>query len=408
MIDQIHCAVRELVRKPLRSFFTMLGYVFGSGFVFALALFLHQETAARQDILNYMGTHFVAFAPAQYKNDNFVASGPWPIDIANETFFAEPMVVTTLLPVSLADSIAQIPEVRAVTPFLLFRFKAMEHIYSVGGFNSADEVALAGTATTKEDVVSGVFLSPDDRGAVIVDEKYALMWELSVGSVVKVADRLFPVIGIVRPGARPVRADIYMNWPDAEAMINKRVSPQLNNQANLFLVQSAGIQSHDQAMKKVEKLMPSGLINTTNCSVPAIEVMGLSENSLWAVMIVAFIVVLLFAANSSWVSVLERQRDLAIVKALGWKNSVVLQQIFIEALLLALVGCILGLVAGYLAADTIARIADIAIGLTAISSEVMALAGLILLLFALASIVASLFPALRAIKLSPAELLRNS
>ncbi|EKD83527.1 MAG: hypothetical protein ACD_39C00618G0003, partial [uncultured bacterium] len=349
MTDSVRCAVRELVRRPGRSLAAMSGYLLGSAFVFALAILLKTDLQAKSSIVNYMGTHFVAFSPAPYADDAFANNDQRPVDPLNEAFFAEPMVVTSLLPKSLAGKIAELPEVLAATPFLLFRFKQGQdgHVFSVGGLESGDIAALRGTAATSRDIISGAFLQPGDRGVVLVEETYALMWNLKVGSVVNIADTLFPVIGVVRPGVRPVRADILMNWADAEAAINKRLATPLQQQANLFLVESAGLHNHELAMKKVEQLMPDGMINTFNCSGPAIEVMGISAKTLRLLTIIVFCIVLVFAANSQWASVVERQRDIAILRALGWKNGSILLQVVVEALLLAAIGTVTGIFFGY-------------------------------------------------------------
>lgn len=409
MKDVVYCASREVYRKTIRSAATIAGYLLSSAFIFCLALILDFEINAKNQIVNYMGTNFVAFAPAAYEKDGFIASGAWPIDPANESFFAEPMVVTSLLPKSLSTKISMLPEVQAVTPFLLFRFKAQDgHVFSVGGFNAGDQTALKGTATTQRDVISGVFLSPDDRGGVLVEENYALMWELETGSVVNIAGTLFPVLGIVRPGVRPVRADVYMNWPDAEQVVNKRLSEPLNEQTNLFLVRSAGLQNHEAAMEKVEKLMPSGLINTFSCYMPVAEVMGLGGKALRLVMILVLIIVMMFAANSAWASVLERRRDIAILKALGWKNSNIIKQIIAESLILATVGCVPGIIAGYAAALYLVPVISSAEQFAPLTATSIGFVALTLVLFAICGVLASLIPAVSAARTSPAELLRDN
>jgi len=408
--DSLRCAVRELLRRPGRSLATLFGYILGAAFVFALTLLLKTDMLVKGDIINYMGTHFVAFSPAAYSGDALVPTEQSPLDPQNETFFAEPMVVTRLLPKSLAGKISEIPEVLAATPFLLFRFKQGQdgHVFSVGGFEPGDTAALHGTAATSRDIIAGAFLQPGDRGVVLVEETYALMWNLKVGSVVNVADTLFPVIGIVRPGVRPVRADVFMNWPDAEAMINQRLSAPLQQQANLFLVESAGLHNHETAMKKVEKLMPDGMINTFNCSVPAIEVMGISSKTLRLITLVVLVIILIYAANSQWASVVERHRDIAILRALGWKTSSILQQIVIEALLLAVTGTMIGMVTGYV----IAYLALPAISPTLAAGGALAFdwatLAFNLAAFSSAGLLAGALPVFQIVSADPAMVIRNS
>ena len=407
MPDSVICACRELLRRYLRTLATVAGYFLGAAFIVAIAVLLLVDVFAKDKIINYMGTHFTVFAPLQYNADSFLMTDKAPLDSINEAFFAEPMVVTRLLPASFAAQISKLPEVLAATPFLLFRFKQGQdgHIFSVGGFDPANEKALKGTATTKKDLIAGAFIQPGDRHVVLVEETYALMWNLKVGSLINIADAMYPVIGIVRPGVRPVRADVYMNWLDAEEVINKRLSAPIKDEANIILVESAGIHNHEMAIKKVESIVSGGIINTFNCSLPAIEVMGISAQALKMIIYAVFVIILLFAANSQWASVSERSRDIAVLKAIGWKNSDVLWQILAESLIQALLGATGGIGAGYVLAMAFSA-SMLNSGLGAVQSELLfQLYAAVLLALSLIGVVAGLIPALRIIKTSPAEVM---
>ncbi len=410
MNDIFKNAVKEVCRRYQRSLSCIAGYAVGSAFVVAIMLLQQLEIAAKSEVINYMGTHFVAFSPAKYSNDGFVEQKSMPLDPLNEAFFAEPMVVTSLLPIEFASHIASLPEVLAATPFLLFRMKQGQdgHVFSIGGINPADEAALKGTATTRKDIISGAFFGPKDRGVVLVEETYALMWDLKVGSIVNIADTLYPVIGIVRPGVRPVRADIFMNWPDAEAAINKRVSSPVSGKANLFLVESAGIENHAAALEKVEKLLPESVINTFNCSVPAIEVMGISGRGIHITAFVVSLMILLFAAISQWTSVRERSYEIAVLKAIGWKNQVIVCQIIFEALILAAAGLVPGAAGGFALFHFLAQHLGDFQNLAPESGQLLYLLPLLVILYLLLAILTSALPSMLAVKTSPAVLLRNN
>lgn len=409
MNDTFLCAFRELKRRYLRTSANIAGYLCGSAFIVTVVLLMNLELHSKDQIINYMGTHFMVFSPAQYENDAFKDQTREPLDKLNEAFFAEPMVITNLLPINFVDQIRSVPEVLAATPFLLFRFKQGQngHIFSVGGLNPADAAALKGTATTERDIISGAFFRPADRKVVLVDESYALMWNLKVGSVVNVADTLYPVIGIVRPGVRPVRADIYMNWPDAEEAINKRLNSPIHHEANIFLVESKGLAYHATAVKKVEGLLDGGIVSAFNCSVPGVEVMGISVQAIKLIVSIVFVMVLLFAANSQWASVFERQRDLAILKAIGWKNESVFKQIVAESFIQAFIGSTIGSIVGFVVFKFLSR------GLGDFSSSGGSSINFVPITILLASflgigILAGLLPAIRAVKTRPSEVLRNN
>jgi len=373
-------------------------------------LLLNHEITAKSGIINYMGTHFMTFAAVPYADDGFVAQEKMPLDQANEAFFAEPMVVTRLLPKDLADKMTALPEVLAATPFLLFRMKQSEdgHMFSVGGFHPGDEAALKGTATSKKDIVSGAFLSSEDRNVVLVEETYALMWNLKPGSVVNIGDKLFPVIGVVKPGVKPVRADIFMNWADAESVINSRISAPLNNEANIFLVESAGINNHEEAMKQVGDLLPGGIINTFNCSIPAIEVLGISSRGMLFVGALVMAMLFLVSAGSQWAVVCERHYDIAVLKAIGWKNLTVAWQLICESVILAAIGCFFGVPAGFLLyLPVVHKLLPGSTMWPDMGVSAMAVL-LVMFVFVITAALSSLPPVFKAMTTRPAELLRRS
>ena len=110
--------------------------------------------------------------------------------------------------------------------------------------------------------------------------------------------------------------------------------------------------------------------------------------------------------NIMLVSVTERTREIGIRKAIGATSSQVLAQFFIEALLLSLVGCGIGLALGLIAGFAINRFALIAI--SGVVSPVPWLQS-VAIAVAFATIVTLVFgtyPAFRAARLNPIEALR--
>ncbi len=110
--------------------------------------------------------------------------------------------------------------------------------------------------------------------------------------------------------------------------------------------------------------------------------------------------------NIMLVSVTERTREIGVRKAIGATSLQVLAQFFIEALLLSLVGCGIGLVLGLLAGYLIDRFA-----LVAISGVVPAIPWLqsVAIAVGFATVVTLVFgtyPAYRASRLDPIEALR--
>jgi ABC-type antimicrobial peptide transport system permease subunit len=347
MGDSIKLAVRELRRRWLRTMLNILGYALIACFIVVMVLMLQYDLQAKDSIVRPMGGKFLVYAPIQADLEKMETKQP--INPDSEGFFTEPMVKTKLLPVSIAERLAKIPEISAVTPFMLFRMKQGDdgHIFSLGGIKIEDKYALASTMVSERDIIAGTYFSPTDKNVVVIDKSYAELWNLKPGSVVNIANALYPVIGVVSSHARTARADIYMNWRDAKTAINKRLTEPLADEANLFLVASAGGEFNAAAIEKAKKVVDSELwAYAVNCSLHVADFMGISKETLKYLLVGICLFAFLFSATSQWLLVNERRHEVAILRSLGWQKKNVLSQFLYEAILQGTLGIGFGLIIG--------------------------------------------------------------
>jgi putative ABC transport system permease protein len=407
MKDILVCAVRELRRRWLRSLAATMGYLLAGAFIVVIVLMMRLDIQAEVATVNYMGARFLAYDP--FPRSGNVDDIGRPLNPADEGFFAEPTVTTRLLPKKLIEQIAAIPEVRAVAPFLLFRFKqgANGHIFSLGAFDPTYQDAVRSTLVSPKDIVSGAFFREGDSNVVIVDKSYADLWELKVGSVVIIGDMLYPVIGITSSHARTARADVYMNWRDAEAAINKRLGRPIADEVNLFLIEANGAENTPIAIKKVEEVMKQGHVNPVVCMPPVVKFIGLSHDTLKLALAIVALLIALLAMNSQWAAVSERRHEIAILKAVGWKDSRIFLQIVAESVLVALIGSLLGIIVGYLGFIIVSASM---VGKANVAYQVLrvplTIAG-IMLAALLTGVISGLMPAITSVKTRPAEVLRT-
>ncbi len=110
--------------------------------------------------------------------------------------------------------------------------------------------------------------------------------------------------------------------------------------------------------------------------------------------------------NIMLVSVSERTREIGVRKAIGATSAAVLAQFFIEALLLSLVGCGIGLVLGLSAGYLVDRFALIAISGVVPRVPWLQSVGIAAGFATLVTLVFGTYPAYRAARLDPIEALR--
>lgn len=183
-------------------------------------------------------------------------------------------------------------------------------------------------------VSGGTFNGPDQ---VIVDQYYANEHKLRAGDMVKILNRDWKVVGIVRPGllAREivplnVLQELTANTGKVTAIYVKLDNPALTKQ----VIEELKQKMPDHPIYSMEEWV--SLFSVSN--VPAIRefigvIIGLG-------VLVGFLVVFL----SMYTAVLERTREIGVLKALGASPGYVVSILMRETTLLAVIGSITGII----------------------------------------------------------------
>jgi putative ABC transport system permease protein len=407
MSDAWRCAWRELRRRKGRTLANVLGYLLAVAIAVVVVTALRFSEKAANQILNSTGTHFVAFVPAAVP-----ACGECSVKAAGEKGegFVACGVATHLVPVSLAGKVGSLPTVRDASAYLSFRFKdpADGHLFTVGGFDPRNASAVGTTCCAATDVVGGRFTRPDERGVALLEEAYAKLRHLEPGDAVTIAGARFPVVGVINPGIRPAKADVYLPYRDAEEAINRRMEgTPIRAEANVLLVEVASSRVQDEAIRSVKQLHPGLVVSSYACYRPAAQVMGMNEGAAWLLTIILAVAAVALSLKSQLASVIERRREIGILKAIGWTDGSIVSQLLAESVLQAAAGGVLG------ALVAVAILAVVPIKLlsgietpVAVSLWPAALVGGVLLAL-VGGVIAGVFPALHAARQRPAEALRS-
>ena len=119
------------------------------------------------------------------------------------------------------------------------------------------------------------------------------------------------------------------------------------------------------------------------------------------IVIFALVIGMFSVANIMFVSVKERTGIIGIKKAIGAKSSVVLLEFLIEAIILCLIGGLMGIVMVYVSLKVISNFIPFAMGLDVGNL----LFGVVISI--IVGILAGVIPAYRASNLSPVEAIRG-
>lgn len=382
------CACRELLRRRARTVVNVLGYVLATATMIVLVTLLIGSRDATGRILGSTGTHFIAFAPARAAE---------PLDGECVSFIAAG-VPADLLPDAIVDEVKGLPTVRDAAPYLLFRIKDPDtrRTVTVGGFDPRNNLAVGTTCCAAGDVLSGRFLWPGDKGKALLEEAYAVSAHLRDGDTITIAGRTFPIIGVINPGIRPGKADVYVHIDDARQLIATCAGGRtIGNQVNVVLVEVASSKVQDEAIEAVRKLRPGLVVSSYACYKPASKVMGMDEATVWLLTVLIGVCAVAWAMKSQLSSIIERRREIGILKAIGWTDRDVVALMLAESVLQALAGGVLGCAAAcalVLASPFTAR-------------PWLFVAALLLALFG--GVTAGSLPALSAARVRPADGLRS-
>lgn len=237
-----------------------------------------------------------------------------------------------VMPVRLAELLTAVPDVTRVTPVLNWHVSELK-----GGSESLNLWAIDypsfASMSGGLDMVKG--RPPLEEGDLVVDSLLADARGFRIGEGIRMLNRGFRIAGISRPGSG---GRIYARIQDIQGAIG---TP---GRASFFLVKGRDPREAGEVTRVLERRFPGYKVTAIAQVSKALQqnAVGLSEfkKALTGIAVVlSFIVVLL----AMYTAVIERTREIGILRAMGATRSWVVGLVLGESLLLSLVGAVLGL-----------------------------------------------------------------
>jgi putative ABC transport system permease protein len=335
--------IKELRRHSARTFASISGYIISTVFILLILSVTLSNEKSSVGILKGTGTHFIVYIPS-----NVSCCVNCDSEESKGSLVAEG-VNTIMLTGDLIDSIKKINGVRDAAPYLLYRLHEPKYNadISLGGIDM-NNIATTNNVCAVTNLVAGKFLS-DKPDEIVAEESFAMAHNLSVGDTLKTYGRKFLLAGIINSGIKPGKADIYAPIGNVRRILKedlKCISPGFD--MNIILVEVSDSRIHSQVISQLKDRMKYFSVSSYNCYQPASEVMTIIEKTSTLLTILIFIFLLIFSAKTQLTSLLERSREIGILKSLGWSNSMLSNQIILISLIQALTGVIIGILIGLL------------------------------------------------------------
>jgi putative ABC transport system permease protein len=333
--------IKELFRHKWRTVAGISGYIIATLFILMVLSVTRANQRDSIGILKGTGTHFIVYIPS-----NASCCVSCDSESSDGSLVAEG-VYTLMLNSDLITSIKEIDGVRDAAPYLLYRIydENLKTEVSLGGIDT-NNIATKNNVCAVTNLISGKYLSanPDE---IVAEESFAKAHGLSVGDTLKTYGSKLKLAGIVNSGIKPGKADLYAPIENVRTILKERMKCISSGfDMNIVLVEVTDARIQSRVIKQLKEKMNYLSVSSYNCYQPASEVMTIIEGTSTVLTILIFFFLIIFSAKTQLTSLMERFREIGILKSLGWSNTRLSGQIFFISLIQSLIGASFGVLSG--------------------------------------------------------------
>ncbi len=391
VVEYISYVWKHMKTRRIRTLLTILGVIIGIAAIVGLMTISKSVNFAVQEQFEKMGISSIRVVPAGL---NGPPTGAVGLDIA------------------VKEKIEKVKGVEYVNAVLIeyatIKVNNEEQTVSINSYDT--ELSDKGFLDTDIKTTQGRFFNVEEKGAIILGYDVAydtFKKDLHIHNTVFINDQKFKVIGILEKTGTDVDTRGYISLEEARILFNK------DDIVNAFIVQTTeGIDTTKIGEKIKEELLktmqeeefqvftPEQLLKEIGAMLAVIQIVLTSIAS------IALLIGAIGIMNSMFTAVLERTREIGVMKAIGAQNKDVGIIFLIEAGSMGVVGGIIGTVAGTSMAYLVEYVAKlIGYSLFSVHIEPQLIVGSIIFSFVIGA-VAGVIPALRAAGLKPVDALR--
>ncbi len=394
MIQYLEMTIKNLTFRKMRTFLTLLGIIIGITAIVALVSIGEGMTKSVNEQFDRLGADKI-FVASMMTGGGGTGEGLTDKDL---------------------NKIRKIPGVKVVIPVVTLvagsEFKGEEKALSITGVPAREAEQTFSDAQAYR-VFRGRWLGPGDRrkatiGFNIHDDFYRV--KVDVGDKIEIQGNEVDVIGIFADtGDNDQNNRIFMDFDYLREIMNKgdditsmvvRVDDIGKAEAVSIRIKEALEKNHDTSSFVV--LTSQELVKQITDSFKVIQVV------FGGIAAVSLIVGGVGIANTMIMNVLERTKEIGIMKATGAKSTHVLKMIVVESGIIGIIGGSIGIFIGYIISLGINVAAEQYLGANVLTTAVTSqLAGFALGFSFVIGILSGLYPAYRASKLDPIVALRS-
>jgi ABC-type antimicrobial peptide transport system permease subunit len=233
---------------------------------------------------------------------------------------------------------------------------------------------------------------------VLIGSSTAETLEKSTGDTIRITESVYRIVGIYETGQGLEDSGAVLRLQDAQQLLGRQ------HQASLFYIQLKDTQLADRVQRRVERRWPDLSLTTTEAYADQQMMGDMMQSYVWAIAGLAIVIGGVGMMNAQLMAVMERTREIGVLRSVGWSRWRVLGMILGESLLVGILGGLLGIGLGWLA---LVQFSDVASFFGASPANIdpaileQALGTVVVLGF-----VGGAYPSWRASRMQPVEALR--
>ena len=325
-------AWRSLGRNPRRTGLTVAATSFSIILVVCMMSLSHgNHEKMIEDGVRMSSGHLAAMAPEHLE----------------ERTLEQPLTWNT----GISQTLASMPGVSGFTP-RLDSFALVSQADSTQGMliRGTDPAREDGVSEIKKRVVEGRFLSSAGEREIVLGQRGAETLDVAVGDEVLLygvayslesAYELFTVVGLFRfPDSRLERGLGFISLEDAQSFY---VYPDKVTEVAILLEDSESVPGVQAELRERFKGLDMR-VHAWQEVVPELDqYVTLDKGGMYLILILLIVVVGFGILNTVLMTVMERKREFGVLLALGLRPGQVFRIVYLESLLLAAVGIVIGL-----------------------------------------------------------------
>lgn len=248
-------------------------------------------------------------------------------------------------------------------------------------------------------IKEGTLFSDGDAKEVIAGKVVADNKNVSVGDDLQIGGETFKVVGIFESGNSNQDMSYFMTLNNLQTLVDDE-----GNISSVFVKVDPSFDAEDVGNSLENKYGDNITVITSLSDLSmAKSMIDMLNGVSFGISLLAIVIGGIGIINTMLMSVLERTREIGVLKAVGWPDRKILLMIICESIVLTVTAAIAGTILGIIGVELFMQL-NILGGMTAIfTAETIVEAFIIAIIV---GVIGGIFPAIKATKLPPTEALR--